>query len=115
MNMAVNIGSMSDDEADNIISCIRKLPTNIQSVLNEHEEYKNIAKKLYKHNDVFFIGRNIDYALAMEGSLKLKRFLILILNAIPAGELKHGTISLIEKGTIRHSYCNRRKNSRKNY
>lgn len=99
MNMAVNNGSMSDDEADNIISCIRKLPTNIQSVLNEHEEYKNIAKKLYKHNDVFFIGRNIDYALAMEGSLKLKEISYINSQCYPAGELKHGTISLIEKGT----------------
>ena len=99
MNMAVNNGSMSDKEADSIISCIRKLPTNIQSVLNEHEEYKNIAKKLYKYNDVFFIGRNIDYALAMEGSLKLKEISYINSQCYPAGELKHGTISLIEKGT----------------
>ncbi len=99
MNIAINNGSISDEEANDIISCIRKLPTNIQSTLNEHDEYKEIAKKLYKHNDIFFIGRNIDYALAMEGSLKLKEISYINSQSYPAGELKHGTISLIDKGT----------------
>lgn len=99
MNIAINNGSMSDEEANDIISCIRKLPTNIQSTLNEHAEYKEIARKLYKHNDIFFIGRNIDYALAMEGSLKLKEISYINSQSYPAGELKHGTISLIDKGT----------------
>ena len=99
MNIAICNGSMCDKEANDIISCIRKLPTNIQSALNEHDEYKEIAKKLYKHNDIFFIGRNTDYALAMEGSLKLKEISYINSQSYPAGELKHGTISLIDKGT----------------
>ncbi len=99
MNIAICNGSMCDEEANDIISCIRKLPTNIQSALNEHDEYKEIAKKLYKHNDIFFIGRNTDYALAMEGSLKLKEISYINSQSYPAGELKHGTISLIDKGT----------------
>lgn len=62
-------------------------------------EYEIIAKKIYKNNDIFFIGRMIDYALALEGSLKLKEISYINSATYPAGELKHGTISLIEKNT----------------
>ena len=63
------------------------------------EDYKEYAKKIYKQNNVFFIGRLIDYALCLEGSLKLKETSYINSVAFPAGELKHGTISLIEKNT----------------
>ena len=99
LNLAYHNKTMTKDEINEVISEIRKLPTNIQSVLNEQPEYRKIAKKLYKHNDIFFIGRNVDYALAMEGSLKLKEISYINSQGYAAGELKHGTISLIDKGT----------------
>lgn len=99
LNLAYHNKTMTKDEINEVISEIRKLPTNIQSVLNEQLEYRKIAKKLYKHNDIFFIGRNVDYALAMEGSLKLKEISYINSQGYAAGELKHGTISLIDKGT----------------
>ena len=90
---------ITDSTANEIISEIRKLPTYIQSVYNERRTCYNIAKKIYKHDDVFFIGRNIDYALSMEGALKLKEVSYINAQSYAAGELKHGTISLIENGT----------------
>ena len=63
------------------------------------KDYKDIAQDLYKRNCIFFIGRNIDYALALEGSLKLKEISYIHAECYAAGELKHGTISLIEKNT----------------
>ena len=61
--------------------------------------YKEIANEIYKCKDIFFLGRGIDYYVAMEGNLKLKEIAYIHSEAYPAGELKHGTISLIEKGT----------------
>lgn len=90
---------INDDDANKIVDEIRKLPTYIQSVFIERKTYYNVAKKIYKHNDVFFIGRSIDYALSMEGALKLKEVSYINAQSYAAGELKHGTISLIEKGT----------------
>ena len=78
---------------------LNKLPVLMQEILNNHEEYENIAKEIYDKNDIFFIGRAIDYALCMEGSLKLKEISYIHSEAYPAGELKHGTISLIDEGT----------------
>ena len=71
----------------------------ITEVINQNDKYKEIAKCLYKRNDIFFIGRGIDYSLCMEGSLKLKEISYIHSEAYGAGELKHGTISLIEDGT----------------
>lgn len=99
LNLAYHTKTMTEEEINDVISEIRKLPTNIQSVLNEQPEYRKIAKKLYKNNDIFFIGRNVDYALAMEGSLKLKEISYINSQGYAAGELKHGTISLVDKGT----------------
>lgn len=62
-------------------------------------QYKEIAKLIAPHDDVYFIGRGLDYALSMEGSLKLKEISYIHSEAYPAGELKHGTISLIEDNT----------------
>ena len=78
---------------------LNKLPVLMQEILNNYEEYENIAKEIYDKNDIFFIGRAIDYALCMEGSLKLKEISYIHSEAYPAGELKHGTISLIDEGT----------------
>ena len=74
---------------------IKTIPTLIEELINK--DYKTIAKSIYKNKDIFFIGRGIDYSLAMEGSLKLKEISYINSVAYQAGELKHGTISLIEK------------------
>ena len=74
------------------------LPNQIDSLL-ESNIYKETAEEIYKHKDVFFLGRGIDYYIALEGSLKLKEISYIHSETYAAGELKHGTISLIEKGT----------------
>ena len=74
-------------------------PNVINEALLRRDEIKEIAKAICKSNDTFFIGRGIDYYLCMEGSLKLKEISYIHSEAYPAGELKHGTISLIERGT----------------
>ena len=89
---------LSNDELNEIIKEINDLPKIINKTL-KNTDYINIAKKIYKRDDIFFIGRGIDYALSMEGSLKLKEISYINSMAYAAGELKHGTISLIENGT----------------
>ena len=89
---------LNNVELDEIIKEINDLPDIINKTL-KNTDYINIANKIYKRNDIFFIGRGIDYALSMEGSLKLKEISYINSVAYAAGELKHGTISLIEKGT----------------
>lgn len=74
------------------------LPDKVKSIFAMEDNLKALAKKYYKMTSTFFIGRNIDYAVAMEGSLKLKEISYLNSEAYAAGELKHGTISLIEDG-----------------
>ena len=78
---------------------LKSLPIIMQEILDNEEEYKKIAQTIYNQKDIFFIGRGIDYALAMEGSLKLKEISYLHSEAYAAGELKHGTISLVEENT----------------
>ena len=89
---------LSDNELNEIINEINNLPSIINKTL-ENTNYINIANKIYQRKDIFFIGRGIDYALSMEGSLKLKEISYINSVAYPSGELKHGTISLIENGT----------------
>ena len=79
---------------------LKKLPQQLKVLLDKSGYYKKIADAIYKQEDVFFIGRRIDYAISMEGSLKLKEVSYIHSDAYPAGELKHGTISLVKDGTI---------------
>ena len=76
----------------------KKIPALLNKVLGDREIFENVAKEIYQVHDAFFIGRGIDYAMCMEGSLKLKEVSYIHSEAFQAGELKHGTISLIEKG-----------------
>ena len=101
LNIAIRNKLINDIETNNIIESIKTLPTKIESLLTEEKikEIKNIANKLYQKEDMYFIGRNVDYALCMEGALKLKEISYIHSEAYAAGELKHGTISLIEEGT----------------
>ena len=82
-----------------IIEEVKKLPSMIKDVLDRRDEFKKIAKDIYNRNDIFFIGRKIDYAMSLEGSLKLKEVSYIHSEAYQAGELKHGTISLIDDDT----------------
>ena len=78
---------------------LRAMPKKIAEILKDTEEIKSLAKELKTASSIFFIGRNVDYAAALEGSLKLKEISYIHSEAYAAGELKHGTISLIENGT----------------
>ena len=86
-------------EIKNLITDLNELPVIIDTIIDNSNEYKLISNELYKKEDVFFIGRGIDYAICMEASLKLKEISYIHSEAYAAGELKHGTISLIENGT----------------
>lgn len=85
-------------ENDKVLEEAEKVPRLIKEVLNRRDEYKKVAKEIYNKEDIFFIGRKIDYATSQEGSLKLKEVSYIHSEAYQAGELKHGTISLIEEG-----------------
>ena len=82
-----------------IVNDLKLLPRLLKEVIDRREMYLKIAEKIYKREDIFFIGRKIDYAISLEGSLKLKEVSYIHSEAYQAGELKHGTISLIDKGT----------------
>lgn len=97
LNIGISKNLIDKVKLDYIINNYRLLPSKINEVINKN--YSDIAKQIYNKNDIFFIGRNVDYALAMEGSLKLKEISYLHAESYAAGELKHGTISLIEEGT----------------
>ena len=97
MLIALRNSNLSNNELKNIIEDIEKIPNIIAELLNK--DYKKLANKIYKSNDIYFLGRKVDYALSLEGSLKLKEISYIHSEAYAAGELKHGTISLIEDGT----------------
>lgn len=90
---------MELDEVNRIINEMKNIESILNYVLLKVEEYKDIAKSIHKKEHLFFIGRGIDYSMCMEGSLKLKEISYMHSEAYPAGELKHGTISLIENKT----------------
>ncbi len=94
------LGKICKEDYKNYVSELLALPEKITNILDRIEDIKNTASKLFARKDVFFIGRNIDHALSLEGSLKLKEISYIHSEAYAAGELKHGTISLIEKGTL---------------
>ena len=78
---------------------VAELPKLIEETMACEKQIKDISEKIYKKNDIYFIGRGLDYALAAEGALKLKEISYLHAEALAAGELKHGTLALIEDGT----------------
>lgn len=91
---------ITEKEANIILNDLSKLQNETKSILDNIKKYQNIAKKIYHDKQMFFIGRNIDYALCQEASLKMKEISYIHSEAYPAGELKHGTISLIENNTL---------------
>ena len=93
-------GHISDEKYTALIAEMQTLPDKISKVLEDKERIQWFAAKYANALDVFFIGRGIDYAIGLEGSLKLKEISYIHSEAYAAGELKHGTISLIEKGIL---------------
>ena len=98
LNIALEKNTIKKEEVTQILKEIKELPIQIENTINNCN-YKEIANSIYKRDDIFFIGRGIDYALCMEGSLKLKEISYIHSQAYAAGELKHGTISLVENNT----------------
>ena len=99
--VAINFAEKLDlnkDKVEELKKDILLLPTQLEEVLKNTEKIKEFAKRIYKEKDVFFIGRGIDYTVALEGSLKLKEISYIHSEAYPSGELKHGPIALIENG-----------------
>ena len=98
--LILSLLSYKTNQDDKYIEDIKKLPQQLKVLLDKTGYYKKLADSIYKHEDVFFIGRRIDYAISMEGSLKLKEVSYIHSDSYQAGELKHGTISLVREGTI---------------
>ena len=96
--LARRLGRLDDAKNKELVDAILQFPSLIQRSIDLNPNLPALAEKYHSHNDVFFIGRNLDYAASMEGSLKLKEISYLHSEAYAAGELKHGTIALIEKG-----------------
>ena len=93
-------GKIDEQQVKEYLRDVEKLPNQIESLLGSKERIQRFANRYVAAKDVFFIGRGIDYAISMEGSLKLKEISYIHSEAYAAGELKHGTISLIEDGTL---------------
>ena len=99
LNLAQTKGSISEDEYFNMIEKLKEIPSKVEKVLECDDLVLDIAKELKDKKDIFYLGRGLDYALAMEGALKIKEISYTHAEAFAAGELKHGTIALIEDGT----------------
>ena len=97
---AKQLSRISEEEYDKIMVGLDSLPEKIKDVLKNIDNYQKTASRYFNHSSVFYIGRNVDYALGLEGSLKLKEISYIHSESYAAGELKHGTISLIEPGTL---------------
>ncbi|MGN0708655.1 MAG: glutamine--fructose-6-phosphate transaminase (isomerizing) [Anaerovoracaceae bacterium] len=100
VELAKERGKIDDARYDELIGEIDALPEKIEKALEDKERIQWFASKYAVAKDVFFMGRGIDYAAGLEGSLKLKEISYIHSEAYPAGELKHGTISLVENGTL---------------
>ena len=94
------LGTVAPEEYRAIVEAVERLPEQMQGWLTHVEDVQYFASRYFNHASMFFIGRNLDYAMGLEGSLKLKEISYIHSEAYASGELKHGTISLIEPGTL---------------
>ena len=94
------LGTVEKSEYDAILTEMQLLPEKMNWFLEHFEDVQYFASRYFNHDSIFFIGRNLDYAMGLEGSLKLKEISYIHSEAYASGELKHGTISLIEPGTL---------------
>lgn len=100
MKLAKVKGTVDDNRFRRLLTDLKRLPDQIERLLGQKEKIQHFANRYLGARDIFFIGRGIDYAISLEGSLKLKEISYIHSEAYAAGELKHGTISLIEDGTL---------------
>ena len=98
LHLAQTLGTQTSDEIKEAVKALKELPAQVEEILGQAEAIKTVAEEMAKHDNLFFIGRGLDYAVAMEGSLKLKEISYIHSEAYAAGELKHGTLALIEDG-----------------
>lgn len=98
LHLAQTLGTQDAVYIKEMIAALQQLPSQVQALLAQADSIKAFAEQISKHEDLFFIGRGLDYAVALEGSLKLKEISYIHSEAYAAGELKHGTIALIEEG-----------------
>ena len=94
------LGTVPEEDYRAMVTAFQELPGKMEEVLAHRDGIQYFASQYFNHNSIFFIGRNLDYALGLEGSLKLKEISYIHSEAYASGELKHGTISLIEDGTL---------------
>ncbi|HOP09904.1 MAG TPA: glutamine--fructose-6-phosphate transaminase (isomerizing) [Oscillospiraceae bacterium] len=94
------LGTVNPAEYNEILGAVQALPEKMKTVLAQTKDIQYFASRYFNHNSIFFIGRNLDYAMGLEGSLKLKEISYIHSEAYASGELKHGTISLIEPGAL---------------
>ena len=94
------LGTVEEKEYRSVLEEMLLLPGKMETILANKDNIQYLASQYFNHDSVFFIGRNVDYALGLEGSLKLKEISYIHSEAYASGELKHGTISLIEDGTL---------------
>jgi glucosamine--fructose-6-phosphate aminotransferase (isomerizing) len=96
LHLAQILGTQTPEEIAEVITAMKELPAQVSEILEQAEALKVVAEEMAKHDNLFFIGRGLDYAVALEGSLKLKEISYIHSEAYAAGELKHGTLALIE-------------------
>ncbi|WDV46780.1 glutamine--fructose-6-phosphate transaminase (isomerizing) [Clostridiaceae bacterium M8S5] len=100
LHIGLTKGTLTKEEYKNLIEKLKELPDKIKQILDQYEDIQEIADSQFNNEKVFFMGRGVDVNIAKEGSLKLKEISYINSFAIAAGELKHGTIALIEEGTF---------------
>lgn len=98
--LAAARGQLSADEEKALAADISRLPERIEAVISQTNTLSYLASRFHNHKDIFFLGRGVDYAAGLEGSLKLKEISYIRSEAYAAGELKHGTIALIQNDTL---------------
>ncbi|MCD8499293.1 MAG: SIS domain-containing protein, partial [Clostridiales bacterium] len=98
--MAHTLGRIDDTELADYLTKLSDLPALLESTLDHQDDIQRFAATHFNAHSIFFIGRGLDYALSMEASLKLKEISYIHSEAYAGGELKHGTIALIEEGTL---------------
>ena len=98
--LADRLGLMEKERYDRLVDALHAMPGQIQRAIDLNRNIGRLAKKFCRHNAIYFIGRNLDYAVCMEGALKLKEISYIFAEAYAAGELKHGTIALVEEGSL---------------
>ncbi|MDP4118017.1 MAG: glutamine--fructose-6-phosphate transaminase (isomerizing) [Bacillota bacterium] len=100
IHLGINNGHITEEQKNDLLAEMQTIPSKVSKILTNVSSLQSYASKKYSSKDVFFLGRGLDYCVALEGSLKLKEISYIHSEAYAAGELKHGTISLIEDGTL---------------